>query len=196
MLELYKNIKKQRQQLNLTQTELAQKLGYADKSMIAKIEKGQVDLPQSKIIAFADALETTPGLLMGWSESNAQNDITDNADNLYKIDKIKLPLLGTVACGEPIYADEDRESYIMVGTDMQLLKGGKMTDIKKLKEKIEDSGMTMTAIARKSYISRETLYNRLNGVGEFTASEIVGLTYALKLTKHERDIIFLNKKLN
>ena len=54
----------------------------------------------------------------------------------------------------------------------------------------------MTAIARKSYISRETLYNRLNGVGEFTASEIVGLTYALKLTKHERDIIFLNKKLN
>ena len=62
MLELYRNIKKQRQQLNLTQTELAQKLGYADKSMIAKIEKGQVDLPQSKIIAFADALETTPGL--------------------------------------------------------------------------------------------------------------------------------------
>ncbi len=119
MLELYKNIKKQRQQLNLTQTELAQKLGYADKSMIAKIEKGQVDLPQSKIIAFADALETTPGLLMGWSESNAQNDITDNADNLYKIDKIKLPLLGTVACGEPIYVDEDRESYIMVGTDMK-----------------------------------------------------------------------------
>lgn len=119
MLELYKNIKKQRQQLNLTQTELAQKLGYADKSMIAKIEKGQVDLPQSKIIAFADALETTPGLLMGWSESNAQNDITDNADNLYKIDKIKLPLLGIVACGEPIYADEDRESYIMVGTDMK-----------------------------------------------------------------------------
>lgn len=80
--------------------------------------------------------------------------------------------------------------------DMQLLKGGKMTDIKKLKEKIEDSGMTMTAIAKKSYISRETLYNRLNGVGEFTASEIVGLTCALKLTKHERDIIFLNKKLN
>ena len=119
MLELYRNIKKQRQQLNLTQTELAQKLGYADKSMIAKIEKGQVDLPQSKIIAFADALETTPGLLMGWSEPNAQNDITDNADNLYKIDKVKLPLLGTIACGEPIYADEDRESYIMVGTDMK-----------------------------------------------------------------------------
>lgn len=40
-------------------------------------------------------------------------------DNIYKVDKIKLPLLGKVACGEPIFADEDRESYIMVGTDIQ-----------------------------------------------------------------------------
>lgn len=42
-----------------------------------------------------------------------------NYDNLYNIAKIKLPLLGNVACGEPIYADEDRESYIMVGTDLK-----------------------------------------------------------------------------
>lgn len=42
-----------------------------------------------------------------------------NYDNLYNIAKIKLPLLGKVACGEPIFADEDRESYIMVGTDMK-----------------------------------------------------------------------------
>lgn len=68
MLELYENIKKERKKLKLTQTELAKRLGYADKSMIAKIEKGQVDLSQSKIIAFAEALETTPGNLMGWEE--------------------------------------------------------------------------------------------------------------------------------
>lgn len=63
---LYKNIKERRIQLGLTQSELANKLGYADKSAIAKIEKGLVDLPQSKIKAFADVLETTPGELMGW----------------------------------------------------------------------------------------------------------------------------------
>ena len=39
-------------------------------------------------------------------------------NNIYKLDKIKLPMLGKVACGEPIFADEDRESYIMVGTDI------------------------------------------------------------------------------
>lgn len=54
------------------------------------------------------------------SEKDAFNDdIDDNYDNLYKIDKIKLPMLGTIACGEPIFADEDRESYVMVGTEIR-----------------------------------------------------------------------------
>lgn len=115
MLELYKNIKRRRQQLKMTQTDLALKMGYADKSMIAKIEKGNVDLPQSKILAFANVLETTPGELMGW---DYEAEPTKTVDNIYKLDKIKLPFLGKVACGEPIFADEDRESYIMVGTDI------------------------------------------------------------------------------
>lgn len=99
----------------MTQTDLALKMGYADKSMIAKIEKGNVDLPQSKILAFANVLETTPGELMGW---DYEAEPTETVDNIYKLDKIKLPMLGKVACGEPIFADEDRESYIMVGTDI------------------------------------------------------------------------------
>lgn len=115
MLELYKNIKRRRQQLKMTQTDLALKMGYADKSMIAKIEKGNVDLPQSKILAFANVLETTPGELMGW---DYEVEPTETVDNIYKLDKIRLPMLGKVACGEPIFADEDRESYIMVGTDI------------------------------------------------------------------------------
>lgn len=115
MLELYKNIKRRRQQLKMTQTDLALKMGYADKSMIAKIEKGNVDLPQSKILAFANVLETTPGELMGW---DYEAEPTETIDNIYTLDKIKLPMLGKVACGEPIFADEDRESYIMIGTDI------------------------------------------------------------------------------
>lgn len=99
----------------MTQTDLALKMGYADKSMIAKIEKGNVDLPQSKILAFANVLETTPSELMGW---DYEAEPTETVDNIYKLDKIKLPMLGKVACGEPIFADEDRESYIMVGTDI------------------------------------------------------------------------------
>lgn len=67
-----------------------------------------------------------------------------------------------------------------------------MVDIERLKEVISDSGMTMVAISDKSGIERTTLYNRLAGVGEFTASEITGLTSALRLSKPERDHIFLS----
>ena len=67
-----------------------------------------------------------------------------------------------------------------------------MVNLDFLKEKIDSSGMTITAIARKSGILRETLYNRMSGKGDFTASETVSLTKVLKLTKAERDKIFLN----
>lgn len=73
MLQLYKNIKNKRMELNMTQSKLAELLGYADKSMIAKIEKGKIDLPQSKILAFARALHSTPAELMGWEETPTQD---------------------------------------------------------------------------------------------------------------------------
>lgn len=67
-----------------------------------------------------------------------------------------------------------------------------MTDLTMLRKVIDNSGMTMVAISEKSGIKRETLYNRLAGVGEFTASEIVGLTHTLHLAKSVRDQIFLS----
>lgn len=67
-----------------------------------------------------------------------------------------------------------------------------MVDFTALNEAINESGKTMTRIAEESGMVRETLYNRLNGVGEFTASEIVGLTRALRLTKKKRDLIFFS----
>lgn len=78
MLKLYENIKNRRLELGLTQTQLADKLGYADKSMIAKIEKGSIDLPQSKILAFANALKLAPGDLMGWDD-NPSSSAPDQA---------------------------------------------------------------------------------------------------------------------
>ena len=66
MLNLYKNIRQRRIDLGLSQSELAKKVGYSDKSMISRIENGIIDLPQSKIIEFANILNTTPGALLGW----------------------------------------------------------------------------------------------------------------------------------
>ena len=60
-MKLYENIRARRIALKMTQQELAAKLGYKSTSTIAKIESGENDIPQSKIVAFARALETTPG---------------------------------------------------------------------------------------------------------------------------------------
>lgn len=45
-------------------------MGYKDGSMITKIESGKVDISQKKIVAFAKALDTTPGYLMGWTSDD------------------------------------------------------------------------------------------------------------------------------
>lgn len=66
-----------------------------------------------------------------------------------------------------------------------------MPNIEMLRSKMDESGMTIKAIAEKSGILRATLYNRLKGSGEFTASEIVALSNILHLSASERDEIFL-----
>lgn len=65
MLDLYKNIKKLRLENGWSQSELARRAGYKDRSAIAHIEDGRIDLPQSKIRLFADIFNITPAQLFG-----------------------------------------------------------------------------------------------------------------------------------
>ena len=64
MISLYKNIKAARIAAGLSQEQLAQAIGYTDRSSIAKIESGKVDLPQSKIAAIAEVLHTSTAELL------------------------------------------------------------------------------------------------------------------------------------
>lgn len=68
MLPLYRNIKARRTELKMSQDTLAELTGYKDRSSIAKIEKGDVDLSESKIREFAKALRISPQELMGWED--------------------------------------------------------------------------------------------------------------------------------
>ena len=65
MMELYENIKKYRKINEWTQQELAEKVGYTDRSVVSKIEAGKVDLPQSMIMKFASVFGVSPGELAG-----------------------------------------------------------------------------------------------------------------------------------
>lgn len=114
MLEAYKRIRELRISAGLSQDELAKKTGYNDRSSIAKIEAGKVDLTQSKLVAFADALNTTPGYLMGW-EPDSKPPIPAGFQPLPKRDRI--PRVGQIACGTPILAEENVEAYDEVPSD-------------------------------------------------------------------------------
>lgn len=72
-------IKNLRLSKKLSQEELAQKIGYKEKSSVAKIESGKIDLPQSKIVAIAKVLGTTPSYLM---EGDEEIDKESSLDNL------------------------------------------------------------------------------------------------------------------
>lgn len=67
------NILNRRKALGMTQEELAKRMGYKSKSTINKIELGINDIPQSKVIRFAEVLETTPEYLMGWKKEEKIN---------------------------------------------------------------------------------------------------------------------------
>lgn len=80
MLPLYQNIKSRRTELKMSQDTLAELTGYKDRSSIAKIEKGEVDLAESKIREFAKALKVSPRELMGWDEPDEPITIAAHFD--------------------------------------------------------------------------------------------------------------------
>lgn len=66
---LGERIRLRRKYLGLTQDELAKKMGYRSRSSVNKIEIGENDIPQSKIVKFAKVLDATPSYLMGWTDN-------------------------------------------------------------------------------------------------------------------------------
>lgn len=103
-------IKERREELDITQDELAKRLGYKSRSSINKIELDIYNLKQSKIKAIADALQTTPGYIMGWDDTDQY---------ILPISVQSLPLLGNISCGNPILADEHIELYVELTTKIK-----------------------------------------------------------------------------
>lgn len=91
--EIGEKIKEKREKLNLSQEQLADKLGYKSKTSIHKVEQGMTDLPQSKIIEFAKALNTTPTYLMGL-------EIPEEIPNsISEVEFMSIPLYASVSAG-------------------------------------------------------------------------------------------------
>ncbi|MDD3052446.1 MAG: XRE family transcriptional regulator [Candidatus Cloacimonetes bacterium] len=85
-------------------------------------KKGKSSPKIDKLQSIAELFNVNIDWLTGASESKERpKDIEDWNERLgiLPISKQRLPLLGEIACGEPIFANEERESYIEAGTNIQ-----------------------------------------------------------------------------
>lgn len=89
-------VKLKREELNFSQEELAEKMGYKSKTSIHKIEVGITDLPLSKVKELASVLNTTPAFLMGWEDKKEKENI--NIDTA-TTDYIMIPLYESISAG-------------------------------------------------------------------------------------------------
>ena len=107
--DLSSRIRQRREQLGLSQEELAARMDYRSKSSITKLEKGINDLPRAKLEELAAALDTTPAWLMGLVDLPFPPPGFEPLPEM-----VRVPLVGSIACGTPITAEQNIECYIGV----------------------------------------------------------------------------------
>lgn len=107
-IEIGKRIKQRRLELNMTQGDIAGEIGVAI-STIQRYETGSIDKIKLPVIeAIARAINVSPEWLVGKADVMAY-------ENIISMPKMnKVPLLGTIACGEPILATENIEGQVDV----------------------------------------------------------------------------------
>lgn len=106
-------LKELRKQAGLTLDELAERVGTS-KQTIHRYENGTItNVPPEKVESLAVALGTTPQELMGWEDEPAVS-----YKNVMPLSVKQLPVLGEIACGMPIYAEQTHESFINVADQL------------------------------------------------------------------------------
>lgn len=123
-------IKKRREQIGLTQVALADMIGES-KQTVYKYETGIVtNIPSDKIELIAKALRVQPEWIMGWTDTE-KAEIPPGFEPLPRM--VKRPLIGVIACGEPILAEQNVEDYLDVPEEVHCdfllrCKGDSMVD--------------------------------------------------------------------
>lgn len=110
------NLKRKRLEHRLTLDEVATVVGVS-RQTVQKYESGVIaNIPPDKVELLAYALHTTPAVLMGWQE-----DVFDplSVEGILPVHQRRVPLLGEIAAGEPIFAQEEYDSYALCDDEVR-----------------------------------------------------------------------------
>ena len=101
-------MKERRKAIGISAERLAEMLGVSP-ATIYRYENGEIEkVPGDRLAPIAEALRTTPAYLMGWEESALPANIIPMPEMK------KIPLLGPIACGDPILARDNIEDIIEI----------------------------------------------------------------------------------
>lgn len=114
-------IKKRRKMLGMSAEDIAQIIGVSA-ATVYRYESGDIEnMRTDKLVPIANALHTTPAYLMGWiDDADASSDQSAGlpVPDAIPVSRRSVPLLGSIACGEPIFADEDYSASVALGHDI------------------------------------------------------------------------------
>lgn len=103
-------IKKRRKEIGMSAETLAERIGKSP-ATVYRYENGDIrNLDSRSLLPIADALGVTPGILMGWDEG--REPLPSNVRLISDLHVQRVPMIGEVAAGEPIYAPEDWDMYV------------------------------------------------------------------------------------
>ena len=111
-MEIKDILSQRRKELNMTMKQVADKVGVSE-GTISRWESGKIaDMRRDKIMAYAQALNISPAIIMGWD--NVDSSSTSESIHAGK----RIPVLGSVAAGIPIDAIEDVLDWEDISDDM------------------------------------------------------------------------------
>lgn len=100
-------LRSRRKELGYTLLQIAEAVGVSE-ATVQRWESGNIkSLRYDNLIRLADALKLSPSALMGWDEYTSA---PENIDSIPSFDKV--PLVGSIACGSPILAEENITDYV------------------------------------------------------------------------------------
>ena len=109
-----------REEIGYSLRDMANATGLA-RSTINMYEHGNREPNFETLELLADLFNVDMDYLLGKSDVKRRVafDEAGNVTNVLPIKLKRIPMLGRIACGEPIYAEEERESYVEAGTNIQ-----------------------------------------------------------------------------